>query len=638
MFVAIALGQFIGLVVWTLFKWHRYAYTYDFAIYYQAAYLISHGHFNPFSTVLGFPFIQNDFEIVMWPVGWLLAIIHSPFFLPLLQDFALGLTTWITLKWMQDVLNQFHVTRVDQVLLQTLGVVFIVGTPWIYWTASFDFHIEPLVLPFVVLAGWNFWKDQRVRGYVWTAMFLLGGNVPATYVFGLGVMEIFLGRKHWKNGVVLLLLSGIALVAIEKLVPGGIRGGNLSSFYGYLVSRPETHITIMSVILGLLSRPGNALAMLWYHRFNIIGEVSPAGLLGILSPMGVGISLVVLLTDNLIGGAGNVGFIFGAPEYFQGITTVPFVAVGTVFALSFVRPIFQRRWRIVWYTGVVALLFNTMVWFALFVPQIPSHLVDISPEASRILSSLQRDAARDQEVVSTQAFVGRFSGRTNVSTFARDGSMVPVVQHRVIFLVSPYQGIEASSVVTELARIWNLAHLRDTTLIRHGGGIWAFQLHSVNTGYNLNLNVMPKLFPAWALNHPAGHPILSGPVSQWHITSSGHAGYLVDGFYKRVNPGSFKTIVNLSSTTPVTIEIWNDTGSYLVRRDTIVPTNGTRRTVTISFVNRKFFSHANFFRGYGLWTISPPPPPSQDQLEIRIWSSGQGVTNVYGLNIVRNKS
>ncbi len=112
---------------------------------------------------------------------------------------------------------------------------------------------------------------------------------------------------------------------------------------------------------------------------------------------------------------------------------------------------------------------------------------------------------------------------------------------------------------------------------------------SVNTGYNLNLNVTAELFPTWALNHLTDHRILLGPVSQWHDTLSGHACYLVDGFYQRVNSGSYRMIVNQSSTTPVTIEIWNDTGSYLLRHDTIIPTSGTSLIGRISLANDKVF-------------------------------------------------
>ncbi len=630
-----AMGQFLALAVWSLIKWRHYAFTYDFAIYYQAAYLISHGNMNPMSTVLNFPFIQNDFEIIMWPIGWILHFVHSGLFLPLLQDFSLSAASWAGLSWMNEILGQRDLSLRDRAILQTLGAVFLFGTPWIYWTANFDVHIEPLVLPFVVLAGWNFWKGNRFRGYIWTVLFLLGGNVVATYAFGLGIMEILLGRQHRKNGIVLMILSALVLMAIEKFVPGGIKGGNLAGFYGYLISHQHQHVTVIDLGLGLLSHPQRALATLWAHRLNIMGEISPAGLLGSFSPIGLGISLVILLTDNLIGRAHNLGLNFGTPIYFQGIAVVPFVAVGTISLLSRFRTLFRRLWNLVWYGVVAALFANTIAWFVIFVPPIQSHLDGITSQAARVLSSIQPYVSHNQQVVSTQAFVGRFAARDSVQTFV-GGTAVHIAQHHVIVLVSPYQGVEVSPVTAELARIWNAATLPGSKLIEHGGGIWAFNYYSQATNYDLNLGRAPKLYPAWALKHPAGRPLLFGPVSRWHMASSGSAGYVVDGFYKRLGPGVYNAVVNLSTTTPVTLEVWNDTGAILLRRDTIVSTGGVQRTIKIPFSSPKVYPHSGLLKGYGPWQITPPPPPAKDQLEIRIWTSGHGLVNIYGLNILAN--
>ena len=639
-FSLVALLQFIALMIWTIFKWHRYAYTYDFAIYYQAAYLISHGHMDPFSTILGFPFIQNDFEVIMWPIGWLLAIVRTPFLLPFLQDLSLSATTLITLLWVRDIVRaSSRVTLVEQYVLQAVACILIIATPWAYWAASFDFHIEPVILPFVVLAGWSFWKNRRPMGYLWTAIFLTGGNVAATYVFGLGIMEVVRGRKHFRNGILLFVISGCALIAIEKLVPGGIRGGNIASYYGYLAGSSAKHLTIINIGLGMLLHPQTALSVLWQHRLNIYGEISPAGLIGYFSPIGIGVAFVVLLTDNLISSPHNIhaGLMFGDPEYFQGLVAVPFIVIGTIFVVNYLRKYFRHRWILAWYGILVTIIANTVVWAFVYIPRIPHQLVNINKPAAQVLSSVYHETTASQQVVSTLAFVGRFAGRQSVSTFMNDGPSVSITNHRVLFVVSPYQGIEAASVDVELARIWNIANLPGISLLKQGGGIWAFNWKSPKVSASLNLNKPPKLFPAWALRHPAGQPVLSGPVSQWHISSSGKTGYLVDGFYKRLSPGAYKAVVNLSTTTPVTVEVWNATGSYLLRRDTLPPTNGQKETLTIPFISRRIFPHENFFHGYGLWQVLPPPPQRKNELELRIWSSGNQLTNIYGVNFASRR-
>lgn len=631
--------QFAGLLVWSIIKWHDFSYTYDFAIYYQAAYLIAHGSLNPFSTVLGFPFIQNDFELIMWPVGWLLAIVHSGFLLPVLQDLALSLTTGITLLWSDDIIMQYFKSRdraFDAVGLRVLAMVLIIGTPWIYWAASFDFHIEPLVLPFVVLAARSFWKDAPRAGYFWTAMFLLGGNVAATYAAGIAVMELLRGRKHLLNGVALIAISGAALLGIEKLVPGGIRGGNLTTFYGYLALHVH-QVTAVSVVLGMIAHPLRAARVLWFHRLNLIGEISPAGLIGAFSPMSIGITTVVLLTDNLISGVsgGHAGLMFGDPQYFQGITVIPFVVVGTIFLLARIRHRFKRQAVVFWYSLVAALLINTGIWFTTFLPEVSSSLVNISTSASSVLSQIRQKVFPFQEVVSTLAFVGRFAGRSVVSTFMSDGSSIPVTRHRVVFIVSPYQGTEASAVNVELARIWNIAHLNNVKLLNHGHGIWAFSWESRRVGYNLNLANLPQLYPAWALHHPSGLPVLDAHIPQWHIASTGKEGYLVDGFYRRLVPGSYSAMVRLSTTGPVNVEVWDATGSTLLKRATIPSTSGYIKTIKVAFLYNKVLPHLHFFRGYGLWQVTPPPPSSLNQIELRIWTAGTAITDVYGVNIRR---
>ncbi len=630
----VAIGQFIGLILLSVVKWHSYSLTWDFAIYDQAANLIAHGHLNPFSSVLGFSFLQNDFELIIWPIALVLLLFKSGLALLVVQDFSLALTSLITTLWIKDVVSeQSNLSVPIRSFLVGLGAGLIVTSPWIYWAASFDFHVEPVIMPFVVLAGRAFWNDSPRKGYFWAGIALLGGNVAATFLAGLGVTQILHGRRYLKSGIILIGLSLISLFVIERVVPGGIRGGSLGGVYGYLLPPTISHATVFSLALGALHHPLRILHVLWVARWNIYGEIAPSGLVGLLTPMGLGVPLVVLLTDNLMFIHGHVTF-FGTPTYFQGITSIPFVVVGTIFIAAKLLTKIRHSWLS--YTILVLITINALTWFIIWIPPIGRNLFNISPTAARTLSHVNQRILPSTEVISTQAFMGEFANRQWVTAFlGNQGTPIAVHTHSVLFLVSPYEGIELSPEIYELSRIEWLANLRGSHLIAHGGNIWAFSWTPPSGTRSVSLPVHNTWLPAWALRHPVGIPVLSGPPQDWHVSTGSREGYVIDGFYKRVNPGNYVAKFRISSTTPTLMEVWNATGNILLVQDEIPSTNGKIQSISIPFTFRHMFP-THFFRGTGVWRISPPPPSRQDQIELRVWASGQGETNIYEINILRS--
>src|ERR1022692_3822740 len=61
--------QLLGLGAWSALLYHRFALTWDFAVYHQPWYLIAHGNLDPRTSVESMTFWRNDSEFAMWPLS-----------------------------------------------------------------------------------------------------------------------------------------------------------------------------------------------------------------------------------------------------------------------------------------------------------------------------------------------------------------------------------------------------------------------------------------------------------------------------------------------------------------------------------------------------------------------------------------
>lgn len=624
-----SLSQLVMLLLWSSAQWHHFEKTWDFGIYYQASYLISKGHFNPYSTILGFPFYQNDFELIMWPIGWLMSLFQSGFLLIVLQDLSISATTFLALRWTNELISNAHKSTKTHVFIMVAVTSFLIFNPWYYWAASFDFHIEPIIMPFVVLAGWNFWMNRKKRAWLWSLVTLLGGHVTATYLAGLGLMEICRGKRWILNGIGLIFASLLILSLYDKLVPGGIKGGNLSSFYGGYVSDKSAHVTAVSVLLGMLTHPKLSLLQLWANRFNMYGAIAAGGLIGILSPIGFGMSIAVLIPNSLIIGSGN---IFSAPTYFQDIVAAPFIAVGS--ASLFEKWLLGTKFSKVLRLLLIILVLNCGLWFMIWIPRIPFQIDSIATSSARILANVLRSSGPNTAVIASQAFIGRFAGRSYIQSFFTTPRL-SVRAHNIFFINSPYQGIESLTVMQELERIQVISSLKGVKLLAHGHGVWAFRWIPPQHPYSIAFSGYSGLLPAWAMRHPDGKVNLQGSISNWHVSSNNGSGYVISGFFVREKKGLHRAVIKFSSNGPLYLEVWNATGNELILSRELSSTNNHIVELSFQFELMHHYPHPHFFQGLGLWRISPPGPPYDNQIEMEVRSPGGVNANIYGLRIYK---
>jgi hypothetical protein len=86
--------QFGALIVLSVHIFNRFNLGIDFADFSSAWTEIGQGHLDPSSTISGFPYLQNHFELVMWPLALLHPLFHSSFVLLVTQTRLSPVPIW----------------------------------------------------------------------------------------------------------------------------------------------------------------------------------------------------------------------------------------------------------------------------------------------------------------------------------------------------------------------------------------------------------------------------------------------------------------------------------------------------------------------------------------------------------------
>ena len=228
--------QGIGLLAWSAFEFSRVVEQTDFAGYFQAWFLIAHGHLNPHLTVWGnTAFIHVHGELILWLLAPLWWIAPSGLTLLWLQDLALVVAEAAVFLWMvefafgrwprpSDTGRSAAAHRAGgsknrgfaPQALSVIGLLLLVANPWIYWSVSFDFHAEVLGTAFIALAAYDLAHHRR-RYWLWIALTLISGDVASTYVAGLGLSALLAGPAWRRKGLALVGL-GVAVTAVITAV------------------------------------------------------------------------------------------------------------------------------------------------------------------------------------------------------------------------------------------------------------------------------------------------------------------------------------------------------------------------------------------------------------------------------------
>ena len=168
-------------------SYNRFALTWDFAVYHQPWFLIAHGNLDPRTSVESMSFWRNDSEFAIWPLAMFYWVWPHDVVLLWLQDIGIVVAEAVAFGWLCELAaRRGRGAAGGGPWLAGAGLALLVLSPWIWWSASFDFHLESIALPFAVLLARDLYRDRR-RMWIWIAPILSAGAPEAVYVIGIGL-------------------------------------------------------------------------------------------------------------------------------------------------------------------------------------------------------------------------------------------------------------------------------------------------------------------------------------------------------------------------------------------------------------------------------------------------------------------
>lgn len=613
--------QLACFLAWSTLLYSRFALTSDFAADNQAWFLIAHGRFDPYSTVQGYPAWRDHSEFLLWPLALLYWVWPHGVTLLWLQDLCVVGAEAVAFTWLCELAGRRQPGK-DAAWLAGAGLVLLVADPWTWWAVSYDFHIQMVAILFAALLARDLANGRR-RAWVWVAPLLSCGDVAATYLAGIGLGGVLAGRRWRVTGVDMACLGVLATLVITLV--NGNQGSGLE-VYAYLTGT-RSHGSSLSfgmLVKGIVTHPLLVLRTLWAKRVDILANLAPAGLLGLVDLWVLPLMLVVLLANALYFG------LEIAEPVFQNVPVYVLLPVGTVAVLG--RLMMRHRGTALLLTGL--LVAQAVGWAAVWAPRVPGQWLRESPAVAATLASIDARIPASAEVVASQEVVGRFSGRADVRALFRPATVN--VSGLTWFVITPSVGIEPQSTASAMALIGELAGPLRATLVTHANGVWAFRWRPPPGVHRVLVPGDSAPLPAWAAPMApgaVGRPVMTGPARTWCVTTVGGRGYVADELTWYEPPGRYQVQVTLSTTGPVNVQVWG--GHVLLARRGTSGTAGVEPVVLQVHATTAY--QARLYSGWGPFRADFAPPRA-GELEVRVWSPGGQTVNVYSAEIVSASS
>jgi uncharacterized membrane protein len=471
--VLIAL-QLVGMFAFSTFQYSRFALTTDFGAYAQVLWKISHGSLNPWSSLFSSTFWKNEAEFVMWPLALLYRAYPHPVLLLWVQDLAVAATEIVALGWIVDVVrtSKHRLTERQGALLAAGAAVVMVVNPWVYETIAFDFHSEPLAAFFLILVGRDLWAGRGRRLWLWVAGAMLCGVLAATYLIGVGVAGVMAGRRTRRRALLIGAAGTGWFLFLTSIGASGLDGRLFDSGYGYLVGAHAGHVSIVTIVVGVVSHP-NAVVHMLASRWGIVFEfLVVAGFVGVFSPWGAGMAFVVFV-PSILDSSPN---FLSMTASFQSWPALPFILVGSVMVIIHLASGGQLAKRMA-VAALAATVASLSVFAVTALPAVSGQWIAVDAPAATQLARAGQWIPSSAEVVASQGVVGRFSDHDDVYGYPDVHPLVrmsyatfPVRASPVIFVLTPAQGVgEVTKADAYAAVTFVEDRLRARVLDAHSG-------------------------------------------------------------------------------------------------------------------------------------------------------------------------
>jgi len=465
-------AQLLVMLVFSTVQYSRFALTEDFANYSQAWWGIGHGHLDPYITGLGVPFWRDNAEFILWPLALLGRVYPHPVTLLWVQDLVVVATELVAFRWILDAIGRSR-GRIPDWSGPLLGVgaaVALVANPWVYDTIAFDFHFEPIAALFCVLVGYNLWAGRFRHLWWWVPLALVSHVLAGTYLVGIGLSGIVAGRRTRRPGVVIAAVGLVWTFVFTAVGAAGVRGEFVTKSYGYLLGPHPGNAGMVNVMAGAFTHPGAVLQVADSHWTVVVAFLVVVGAVGVLSPWGAGMALVVMVPNIL----DNTGLFIRPGASFQSWPAMPFILVGSVMVLLRLFEGDGRRRRL---AAVILVVWATVLGelSVLDLPTIPGSWIVVDRAAAAVLTQVAASVPADAEVIASQGIVGRFAQRESVYDFRSGGETFPVDRKLVVFVFGPPDPYEKPLTPSLITAVSGYVHHRlGARVLRSRSGVHAW--------------------------------------------------------------------------------------------------------------------------------------------------------------------
>ena len=622
--LAVLCLQLIAFLIWSAVLYSRFSETTDFAVYHQAWYLIAHGDLYPYVTTWGQIFARGDSEYLIWllaPIYWIWP--HDVVQL-WLQDIFIVWAEAMAFTWICELVSNINRKR-EALCLAIAGLLLFIANPWIWWSVSFDFHMEAIAAPFLVLLARDL-TNRRRRAWIWALLTMASGAQCAVYVAGLGLGAILSKRARLSG----LLMAGVSIGYTALISILHVNSGvSIETYYGYLANgvtyNPRTTVlpSLLQIVKGVVAHPLRIPTVLWTKRIDVLANLMPAGLVGIIGDLAISPLLAVAVLEATL----VPGRAFSEP-LFQSLPIYMLLPVSTIAVLCWLAR--RRRQIALMLAGLIVA--QCIGWAIVWAPRTSFQWLRVSEPAASTLSAIRAQIPSDSEVIASDGVVGDFSDRKYVYHISMRAPF-PVKRRDVWFVITPRQGIETLSTAGSMELMGKLATTLHAKLIAHKNGVWAFRWRPP-AGVTSVASPDGSPLQGWESPGVAGKAVIRGPARKWFAGANGKSGYVVDGLCWQVFSGWYLASVTMSSSGPADVEVWNDTPrrEVLLARLVIPATRGIEPVSLPVDATRSYWTPS--YSGWGPFRALFFPPPPGQRLEVRIWSPGDEQVDVYKANLI----
>ena len=428
--------QFIVIAVFSAHEYARFDLSIDFGNSYQAVWLITHGDFNPWSTLHGYRFLDDHFALIIYPIALLYWIYPHGTLLLWLQDVAGVAAELVAARWILEICRKRLLLSRNNWVGPAIVVgasVVMLANPWFYEAMLFDFHTHVLATLFLVLTVRAAWHNRFAWAVVWAVLLLSCGDFGGLYLCGLGVSLLIVMPRRWWWGVGGLVV-GFGWIRLADIM--GVGNNSFMTGYAYLQTGNAAvgaNVTFASLARAMVAHPQRWLRVLWERKAVIYENLIPTGVLAVVSPWSVGTTLVVIVSSALIfplvflqSGFQNL------PAYIVGIC-------GTVLALSWLARSRDRRKQLAALCLGLVIVSQSIIYGIVHVPKVPSQWITVSAVQATVLKEALDKTPSSAEVVADWGVIGRFSARRWVYNLNPIPGTIPLNAATVEFIVIPHQ-------------------------------------------------------------------------------------------------------------------------------------------------------------------------------------------------------